>query len=134
VFNFERPEKSDFTETVRTLAGLCRFIIADITSPRSTPLELQATVPEYMITFIPIIEDGEESGGSNAKAAMEHQGRKVHGACDEVEIEGAEIAVEAPEDLATFGQAAPRSAERATRSVQQGSRRSCAPHSAPRPA
>jgi hypothetical protein len=62
VFNFERPEKSDFTETVRTLAGLCRFIIADITSPRSTPLELQATVPEYMITFIPIIEDGEESG------------------------------------------------------------------------
>jgi hypothetical protein len=102
VFNFERPEKSDFTETVRTLAGLCRFIIADITSPRSTPLELQATVPEYMITFIPIIEDGEESGGSNAKAAMEHQGRKVHGACDEVEIEGAEIA-RRPGHLRTSG-------------------------------
>jgi hypothetical protein len=46
---------------VRTLAGLCRFVIAaDITNPRSTPLELQATVPEYMIPFVPIIEDGEE--------------------------------------------------------------------------
>jgi uncharacterized protein YjbI with pentapeptide repeats len=60
VFNFERPEKSDFTETVRTLAGLCRFIIADITEPRSTPLELQAVVPEYMVPFVPIIEGGKE--------------------------------------------------------------------------
>jgi hypothetical protein len=60
VFNFERPEKSDFTETIRTLAGLCRFIIADITNPRSTPLELQAVVPEYMVPFVPIIEGGEE--------------------------------------------------------------------------
>ena len=38
------------------LAGLSRFVIADITNPRSAPLELQATVPEYMITFVPIIE------------------------------------------------------------------------------
>jgi uncharacterized protein YjbI with pentapeptide repeats len=60
VFNFERPEKSDFTETIRTLAGLCRFIIADITNPRSTPLEMQAVVPEYMVPFVPIIEEGQE--------------------------------------------------------------------------
>jgi uncharacterized protein YjbI with pentapeptide repeats len=60
VFNFERPETKDFTETIRTLAGLSRFIIADITNPRSTPLELQATVPEYMVPFVPIIEQGEE--------------------------------------------------------------------------
>jgi len=60
VFNFERPETKDLTETVRVLAGLSRFIIADITKPRSTPLELQATVPEYMIPFVPIIEQGEE--------------------------------------------------------------------------
>ena len=60
VFNFGKPEKSDFTETIMTLAGLCRFIIADITNPRSTPLELQATVPAYMIPFVPIIEVGEE--------------------------------------------------------------------------
>jgi hypothetical protein len=60
VFNFDKPETKDFTGTVRLLAGLSRFVIVDITNPRSAPLELQATVPEYMIPFVPIIEDGEE--------------------------------------------------------------------------
>jgi hypothetical protein len=36
-----------------------KFVIADITNPRSAPLELQATVPEIMVPFQPIIEDGE---------------------------------------------------------------------------
>ena len=60
MFTFDRPETKDLTETVRLLAGLSRFVIADITNPRSAPLELQATVPEYMIPFVPIIEDGQE--------------------------------------------------------------------------
>jgi hypothetical protein len=60
VFNFDKPETKDFTETVRMLAGMSRFVIADMTNPRSTPLELQATVPEYMIPFVPIIESGEQ--------------------------------------------------------------------------
>jgi len=60
VFDFERPAQRDFTETVMTLAGMCLFIIADITKPRSVPLELQATVPNYMIPFVPIIEKGEQ--------------------------------------------------------------------------
>src|SRR5690606_6706595 len=60
VFDFERPVDRDFTETVKTLAGLSRFIIADITNPKSSPLELQATVPDYMIPFVPIIEEGEK--------------------------------------------------------------------------
>jgi uncharacterized protein YjbI with pentapeptide repeats len=60
VFNFDKPEVKDFTETVRILAGLSHFVIADITSPRSAPLELQATVPECMIPFVPILEKGEE--------------------------------------------------------------------------
>ena len=60
VFNFDKPETKGFTETVRLLAGLSRFVIADITNPRSTPLELQATVPECMIPFVPIIQEGEE--------------------------------------------------------------------------
>jgi hypothetical protein len=45
VFNFDKPETKDFTETVRLLANLSHFVIVDITNPRSTPLELQATVP-----------------------------------------------------------------------------------------
>ena len=56
VFNFDKPETKDFTETVRLLAGLSKFVIADITNPKSAPLELQATVPELMIPFQPIIE------------------------------------------------------------------------------
>jgi hypothetical protein len=49
----------DFTETVRLLAGLSRFVIADVTNPKSAPLELQATVPEIMVPFLPI-EEGQE--------------------------------------------------------------------------
>ncbi len=60
MFDFERPTQRDFTETIKTLAGLSRFIIADITNPRSSPLELQATMPDYMIPFVPIIAGGEE--------------------------------------------------------------------------
>jgi hypothetical protein len=60
VFNFDKPDTKDFTETVRLLAGLSHFVIVDITNPRSTPLELQATVPECMVPFVPILEKGEE--------------------------------------------------------------------------
>ena len=60
VFNFDKPETKDFTETVRLLAGLSQFVIVDITNPRSAPLELQATVPDYMVPFVPIMEEGEE--------------------------------------------------------------------------
>jgi len=60
VFDFERPTDRDFTETVMTLAGMCLFIIADITHPKSVPLELQATIPNYMIPFVPIIQEGEK--------------------------------------------------------------------------
>ena len=60
VFNFDKPETKDFTETVRLLANLSKFVIVDITNPRSTPLELQAAVPDYMIPFAPILQEGEE--------------------------------------------------------------------------
>ena len=41
VFNFDKPKTKDFTETVRLLANLSRFVIVDVTNPRSTPLELR---------------------------------------------------------------------------------------------
>jgi uncharacterized protein YjbI with pentapeptide repeats len=59
VFDFDRPTDKDFTETIKTLAGLCYFVIADITNPKSSPLELQATVPDYQIPFVPIIQEDE---------------------------------------------------------------------------
>jgi hypothetical protein len=60
MFDFERPSQQDFDETIKTLAGLSRFIIADITNPKSSPLELQATMPDYMVPFVPIIHEDEE--------------------------------------------------------------------------
>ncbi|MEM9091612.1 MAG: pentapeptide repeat-containing protein [Cyanobacteria bacterium P01_F01_bin.53] len=59
MFDFARPSDRDFTETVLTLAGLCRFVIADITNPSSSPLELQAIVPNFMIPVVPILQEGE---------------------------------------------------------------------------
>ena len=61
VFDFDRPTDKDFTETIKTLAGMCYFVIADVTNPKSSPLELQATVPDYQIPFVPIIQEGESS-------------------------------------------------------------------------
>ncbi len=60
VFDFERPTDKDFTETIKTLAGLSYFVIADVTNPKSAPLELQGTVPDYQIPFVPIIQEGEK--------------------------------------------------------------------------
>ena len=59
VFDFDRPTDKDFTETIKTLAGISCFVIADVTNPKSSPLELQATVPDYQIPFVPIIQEGE---------------------------------------------------------------------------
>jgi|CXWL01.1.fsa_nt_gi uncharacterized protein YjbI with pentapeptide repeats len=59
VFDFDRPSDKDFTETIKTLASISYFVIADVTNPRSSPLELQATIPDYQIPFVPIIQEGE---------------------------------------------------------------------------
>lgn len=59
IFDFERSTARDFTETIKTLASLSVFVIADITNPKSAPLELQATVPDYQIPFVPLIQKGE---------------------------------------------------------------------------
>jgi hypothetical protein len=55
LFDFERPDKGGYTETIMTLAGLARFVIADLSGP-SVPQELYATVPHFKIPFVPIIE------------------------------------------------------------------------------
>jgi hypothetical protein len=45
MFDFEKPSSRNYTETVSTLAHLCRFIIADITDARVVLQELERTVP-----------------------------------------------------------------------------------------
>lgn len=59
IFDFDKPADRDFTETVLTLAGMSKFIIADLTQPESSPLESHISITNYMIPFIPIIQEGD---------------------------------------------------------------------------
>jgi uncharacterized protein YjbI with pentapeptide repeats len=63
IFDFERPTDRDLTETVKVLAGLSRFVVADITNPLSVPLELQAVIPDYMVPFVTILQRGQSAFG-----------------------------------------------------------------------
>ncbi|MFA4903972.1 MAG: pentapeptide repeat-containing protein [Desulfobaccales bacterium] len=57
IFDFDRPESRDYTETVKTLVGLSRFVIVELSGP-SVPQELYATVPHFKIPFVPIMRKG----------------------------------------------------------------------------
>jgi hypothetical protein len=59
-FNFERATWKDFLETLKILAELNLFIIADITNPKSSPVEMQADIPDVRIPFAPICDRNEE--------------------------------------------------------------------------
>lgn len=59
IFDFERPTNRDLEETIKILAGLSLFVIADITKPSSVPFEIHAIVPNYMVPFVTIQQRGE---------------------------------------------------------------------------
>jgi hypothetical protein len=57
IFDFDRPDSLNYTETIKTLVGLARFVVVDISGP-SVPQELYATVFHFHIPFVPILENG----------------------------------------------------------------------------
>ena len=59
IFDFDKPDARNVAETVRTLAHLSRFIIADITDPRSIPRELETIVPLLAVPVKPLLMMGD---------------------------------------------------------------------------
>lgn len=60
VFDFEIPQDRDITETVTLLARMARYVIADLTDPRSIPQEIQAIAPDVAVPIQPIILAGQD--------------------------------------------------------------------------
>jgi uncharacterized protein YjbI with pentapeptide repeats len=59
IFDFDRPPSRNLTETVLTLAGLSKFVIADLSGP-SVPKELEAIIPRFKIPIAPIIQKDQD--------------------------------------------------------------------------
>lgn len=56
LFDFDKPNNRNLTETVITLASLSKVVICDLTNPACIPQELQATIPNFSsVIFQPII-------------------------------------------------------------------------------
>jgi hypothetical protein len=59
LFTFTRPDSRDLVESITGFANMSRFVIADLSEPRSIPQELQAIVPGLpSVPVIPIINEG----------------------------------------------------------------------------
>ena len=57
VFDFERPHDRTLIGSILLYASVSRFVIADLSDPKSVPAELQAIVPQFVsLPVIPIID------------------------------------------------------------------------------
>ncbi len=59
LFTFDRPKSRDLEESIIGFAALSRFIIADLSEPRSVPAELSAIVQHFQsVPVLPVINAG----------------------------------------------------------------------------
>ncbi|MEO6545416.1 MAG: CHAT domain-containing protein, partial [Nitrospiraceae bacterium] len=56
LFTFQRPESRDLVESIIGFAALSRFVIADLSEPKSVQSELEAIVPHFQsVPMVPVI-------------------------------------------------------------------------------
>jgi uncharacterized protein YjbI with pentapeptide repeats len=60
MLDFDRPVDKTLTETVLTLAGLSKFVIAVMSDPKSVPHEAASIIPIFKIPFIPLIQEDQQ--------------------------------------------------------------------------
>ena len=57
LFDFDKPGERDLIESIVRFAAVSRFVVADLSDPKSVPSELQAIVPQFpSLPVVPIIE------------------------------------------------------------------------------
>jgi uncharacterized protein YjbI with pentapeptide repeats len=57
MFDFDRPLDKNLTETVITLAGLCKFVIAVMSDPQSVPWEVAHIKQTFKIPIVPLYQE-----------------------------------------------------------------------------
>lgn len=59
LFDFDKPDNRNLTETIITLASLSKAVICDLSNPACIPQEMYATVPYFKsVIFQPVIMQG----------------------------------------------------------------------------
>lgn len=75
MFDFDRPANRDLTETVELLARMARFVVADITSPRSVPHELASFLPGVpSVPLVALLRSGKDSYAMFPDLQRRHRG------------------------------------------------------------
>jgi len=82
MFDFEKPTNRNLTETITTLAHLSKFIIVDLTDPRSAPHELAALIPRLSIPIMPLIQKYDGFGEENQLYGMFQDFHRYHWVID----------------------------------------------------